>query len=72
MFIPNFSPFGGVFSHFIPIFVDFWGKSALYFYKGNGVRGRNPAARSGSPFYEFSFLDALGPLVGKLLSIAIR
>ena len=72
MFIPNFSPFGVFLAILFQFLWIFGGKFALYFYKGNGVRGRNPIARFGSPFYEFSFLDALGPLVGKLLSIAIR
>ena len=54
------------------ILLIFGPKLALYIYIGNTVPGNNPAARFSSPFYEYTELEAYGPLVGKLLSIAIR
>ena len=47
-------------------------KISLYIYIGNVVPGGNPAAPFMLSFSKYAELEALRPLVGKILSIAIR
>ena len=47
-------------------------KISLYIYIGNVVPGGNPAAPFLLSFPEYAEFDARRPLVGKILSIAIR
>ena len=72
MFVYNSRPFRAFLSISGHILWIFGPKLALYIYIIKVISGGNPAARFRSPFHEFAELEARGPLVGKLLSIAIR
>ena len=71
MFVKNSRPFKAfltISGHILWIFLP---KLALYIYIGNVISGGNPVARFMVSIHEYTELEARGPLVGKILSIAI-
>ena len=72
MFVKHFRPFKAFLAISDRILWICRPRLALYIYIGNVVPGDNPAAPFMLSFPEYTELEARRPLVGKILSIAIR